>query len=571
MLKKKYPSKPFKKLKAKYVHPNQIIKNRMEEEGKYNKAIYEMIENPNHLHLEYVSIYKPKFRPLKGIYDKNQLLFAHDLNLFRKSFYNFEKKNSKVKTILEKSEDKNNENNFIEKYKIFKLKADNKYFNDKKLLKELRESIEKHNIIVPELDENKNLFGNNLLLVKEDNINKFFSYNMGTQKGDSKAFNYMSKLNKILSSNKKRNQGGFNLYEDEQGIKFNNSLFNDFSISNDQLFRNKKDISKIEESETIKDININETLKNLKEIDDFIKLDNKEYFELLNNKKSRKIFINKNLNNNYKGEFHKSIFNLPKTTMNKSSQSINEEENYKNYDRKKVNKSLTILNKDMNLVYRNFDASKKLLSFFNNKSDNLNICNKKIISKNISDYNSMNNKNLIKIKKIYLNRKNSQKSINTIDSGTSTICPNTSYGKFFQARKKNTKPKTLKFTSRSRSILSSKSDYDAEIIYEKIRKSEDSLKHNDMIKRYLKKKKSGENIFDFSLFDVFNNYYKMQKAVYGEDFIDQNIRLKRDTMMKLESIDKFKKYSNNTNMQIENIKFKIEKMMNKISFPFKED
>ena len=116
------------------MHPNEIIKNRMEEEGRYNKAVSEMIANPHHLHLEYITAYKPKFRPIKGIYDKQKLKFAYDLNDFRKTFYNFEQKNMKTKKIYYKLEDKDKENNFLEKYKLFKNRADNKIFNDKKLL-----------------------------------------------------------------------------------------------------------------------------------------------------------------------------------------------------------------------------------------------------------------------------------------------------------------------------------------------------------------------------------------------------------------------------------------------------
>ena len=543
------------------MHPNEIIKNRMEEEGRYNKAVSEMIANPHHLHLEYITAYKPKFRPIKGIYDKQKLKFAYDLNDFRKTFYNFEQKNMKTKKIYYKLEDKDKENNFLEKYKLFKNRADNKIFNDKKLLEELKEDIEKNNIKVPNLDLNKNLFDNDLLLVKQENINKFLSYKMGTQKGDNKAFNYMSKINKILTNKKSSGQGVFDLFDDEQEIKNDNSLFSDFSFKNEQILRDKKDISKIDSFETIKKININETLKNLKEIDDLINSDSKDYAEKIDNEKVEKNFKIKNQKNDFKSTF----LNLSKTTMNKSFYSIKEEGRNNNYDRKKLNKSLTLVNKNMNL-YRKIDMTKKS-TFYNYRNEDILNPYKKIVKINKSDYNSMDKKDLIKLKKIYLNRKNSQKSLNTIDSRMSTIYPSTTYGKFFPRRKLDTKPKTLKFISRSKSIISSKSNNEAEKVYDKIRSTDDSSKYNDMIKRFLKNKYSSSNIFDFSVFDIFNNYYYIQKSINRVDFIGKNIRLKRASMMDLESIDKFKKFSNTTNLEIKNIKNKMEKMMNKISFP----
>ena len=568
-LNKRLP-KLTKKLKVKKIHPNEIIKNRMEEEGKYHKAISEMIANPHHLHLEYITIYKPKFRPIKGIYDKQKLLLAHELNAFRKTFYSFEQKNIQNKKIYSKFEDKSKENNFLEKYKLFKNRADNKYFNDKELLKELREDIEKNNIKVPDLDLNKNLFDNNLLLVKEENINKFLSYNFGTQKGDNKAYNYISKINKILSKNKKSGQGVFNLFDDEQEVKNNNSLFNDYSFKNGQILRDKKEMSLIDESENVKNINVNETLKNLKEIDEFINSDNKEYSEQFDNEISEQNFKIKNQKKDFKTDFHKTFFNLPKTTMNKSFYSIKEEGREKIFDKKRLNKSLTLVNKNMN-IYRKNDITKKFSSFYNKKDDEIFNHDKGIIKHNKSDYNSMDKADLIKLKKIYLNRKSSQKSLNTIDSRTSTIYPSTTYGKFFPKRKLDTKPKTLKFISKSKSILSSKSTDEAEKVYEKIRNTDDSSKYNDMIKKYLKNKYSSQKIFDFSVFDIFNNYYYMQKNINKQDFIGKNIRLKRASKMDLESIDKLKHFSSTTNFGINKIKNKMERMMNKISFPNEEE
>jgi hypothetical protein len=47
--------------------------------------------------------------------------------------------------------------------------------------------------------------------------------------------------------------------------------------------------------------------------------------------------------------------------------------------------------------------------------------------------------------------------------------------------------------------------------------------------------------------------------------------MKKASMMDLESIEKLKGYSTTTNLLIENLKKKMELMMNKIAFPIKDN
>ena len=558
--------KSIKNIKKKYIHHNKIIEDRMEKEGKYNKAVYEMIKNPNHINFEYISKYKPKFRAIKGIYDQKELLLADELNFFRKSFYDFEKKNFKIKKIFKSyKDDRKNKNNFLEKYKIFKNRTENKYFNDREMLKELKAELEKNNIKVPNLDLNKNLFDKNLLLVKKENIGNFLSYKMGSQKGDNKAFNYIFKINKILSNEDNKNIQGFNLFDEEHEIN-NNCLEQEY------LLFGKKDISKDKVLEPEKVVSkINETLNNLKEVDKFLneeKKEEKDFFQKLDDGRSNKISDN-DKNNICRQNFQRTFLKLPNKAMNKNFNSIDEERD-KSFNKRTLNKSLTLMHSNIKL-YKQMHNSRKSL-FFNNINQNNFNSNKKDILLNKSDYNSMDKKDLVKIKKVYLNRNNSQKSLNsnTIDSRMSTIYPNTSYDKFFNKRKTNEKPKTLKMISRSKSLLSPKID-ELENVYEKVKSLEDSSIYNDMMKNYLRKKNVRGNLSEFTIFDVFNNYHKMHHTIYREDFIKKNISLKRDVMMDLDTIDKLKHSSSTTNLQIKNIKVKMEKMMNKITFPIHEE
>ena len=63
----------------------------------------------------------------------------------------------------------------------------------------------------------------------------------------------------------------------------------------------------------------------------------------------------------------------------------------------------------------------------------------------------------------------------------------------------------------------------------------------------------------------------MRQKFNKEDFLNKNIRMKKASMMDLESIDKLKGYSTTTNLQIENLKKKMELRMNKIAFPIKDN
>ena len=549
--------------KRKYIHPNRIIKKRMSEEGKFDTTIFEMLKHPTHLQLEFVSNHKPRIQPIKGNHDMQKILLAKELNNFRKSYYDFERKNLKIKKIFKKYESElHNKNNFLEKYKIFKNKIDNKYFNDRKFLNELKGELEKKNIKVPDIDLNKNLFDKNLLLVKQENIEKFLNYQLGSEKGDNKAYNYISKLNKLLSNKGNRNILGFDLFEEE------NELFHNKPLRNEHLLKNSNDISKDEILSPEKQIKkINETLKNLNEIDKFLNSEEKENFQLINNeqfqntsKLSQKKFILRN-------DFQKTFLRLPNTTMNKSFHSVNDS-NIISKNKNRLNKSLTLVNNN-NSIFNKMNNSRKSL-FFNNSYENLQNSNEKDLAFNKSDYNSMDKKDLIKIKKVYLNKKNNQNINNSysIDSKMSTLYPNTSYDKFFQGRKTINRPKALTLLPKSKSVLIDKQS-ELENVYDKVINSGNSQIYNNMMKNYLSKKNTEDNLSEFTVFDIFNNYFKAHKSIFKGDYLGINIQLKRESMMDLQSIDKLKIYSKSTNTQMKSIKNKMEKMMNKISFQFK--
>jgi len=163
----------------------------------------------------------------------------------------------------------------------------------------------------------------------------------------------------------------------------------------------------------------------------------------------------------------------------------------------------------------------------------------------------------------------------------STLYPNTSYDKFFPNGKPNANQfkriKKVKILSQSNSLPNIDQNIqinEIENIYDTLRNGENTLNHKEIIKiikNYLRPKNVEEKISDFSVLDIIDNYYKMRQKFNKEDFLNKNIRMKKASMMDLESIDKLKGYSTTTNLQIENLKKKMELMMNKIAFPIKDN
>ena len=420
------------------------------------------------------------------------------------------------------------------------------------------------------------LFDNNLLLVKQKNIKRFLESNIGNEKGENKAYNYINKVNYILSHKKDNNQDGFDYDFNNNQKRFSSSV--SYSFGNEFLLKDRNNISRFESTNNKKNIsNIDKTLQSLKDIDAFINMDNQEYFEFLKRRKLEKAQTLIQPEIILSPEMNKSFYGFPKTSKNKIFQLKNEEK--ENFNKKKYNKSYSLVNKKQKLFKPNI-LKKAILK----KNISLKNYNKDISSLNISDYSSIDKTNLIKIKKLFLNKKNSIKrtqSINTIDSKMSTLYPNTSYDKFFPNGKPNTNQfkriKKVKILSQSNSLPNIDQNIqinEIENIYDTLRNGENTLNHNEIIKiikNYLRSKNVEEKISDFSVIDIIDNYYKMRQKFNKEDFLNKNIRMKKASMMDLESIDKLKGYSTTTNLQIENLKKKMELMMNKIAFPIKDN
>ena len=570
--------KTIKNSKSQYIHPNQIIKLRMEQEGKFIKAVSEMIQNPRHLYLEYITKNKPKLNITRGIRDQSKLFLSHELNSFRETVYDINQRN----LILKKQKYKpfkENEKSFIEQYQIFKKYGNKKILNDKKLLKDLRYNLIEKNIKAPLLNSQKNLFNKNLLLQRKENIEDFLSYKAGTIKGNCKAFKYLDKLNQTVSEKVKNNINITKFYQNE-GININNNKGK--KKTNDKYFFLKEQLlkdnnTKLDISDTKDEIiNVEESLNELKNLDEFYNMNNQDYIDLLNQKKKGMI------QNSHKNtilsipEFNKSISVLHKSSVDDVSQTLFDDNKYRNIPIKYLSNSFTKINKRSD-ISRKINLKRTLY-----KTNNILKFPKNLNSPNKSEEGSMNMSDKsdsikkIKIKKFNLNKNHRKKSINSIDSRMSTIYPSTTYHKYFNKANKNINKKKSQFLSKSSSTFDfnkiNSEKEDTQIVYDTIKQTDNSLIYDDMIKNYFRKKVGNEKQkqLEYSKFDIFHEYKLMTKKFYWKDFIGKNIKMKKDINFELDTIDKFNKISTTTNFQVKKIKEKVEKIMDSLSEPIKE-
>ena len=570
--------KTIKNSKSQYIHPNQIIKLRMEQEGKFIKAVSEMIQNPRHLYLEYITKNKPKLNITRGIRDQSKLFLSHELNSFRETVYDINQKHLNIKKEKYKPF-KENEKSFIEQYQIFKKYANKKILNDKKLLKDLRYNLIEKNIKAPLLNSQKNLFNKNLLLQRKENIEDFLSYKAGTIKGNCKAFKYLDKLNQTVSEKVKNNINITKFYQNE-GININNNKGK--KKTNDKYFFLKEQLlkdnnTKLDISDTKdKIINVEESLNELKNLDEFFNMNNQDYIDLLNQKKKGMI------QNSHKNtilsipEFNKSISVLHKSSVDDVSQTLFDDNKYRNIPIKYLSNSFTKINKRSD-ISRKINLKRTLY-----KTNNILKFPKNLISPKKSEEGSMNMSDKsdsikkIKIKKFNLNKNHRKKSINSIDSRMSTIYPSIIYHKFFNKANKNINKKKSQFLSKSSSTFDfnkiNSEKEDTQIVYDTIKQTDNSLIYDDMIKNYFRKKVGNEKQkqLEYSKFDIFHEYKLMTKKFYWKDFIGKNIKMKKDIDFELDTIDKFNKISTTTNFQVKKIKEKVEKIMDSLSEPIKE-
>lgn len=309
--------------------------------------------------------------------DKKQHLIDN-INSFRKIYFNY---NKSVKYSLDEMNNMSKENReFTQRYNQMKrLRMPNRL-----LFSDIKGEYEKQNYVLPKLEENNNLFKQNLLLSNNDtDLQKFIRYGYGTSKSNNKSLSFLRKMDNELNDDLK----------DESQIFAMN-----FANNPNIIFRRRRNYMRISKSVLKewmtykKDIRrVQKTIDSLQDIDYFFNSDNKDYLDTL------RYFDSGNTSANYS------------TSLGNNNSSV--------FD--KLNR---VNNKTKRLSLRNIS---KYTSDENDKTKNRNsrFFGASTIN-NFSGSNSLENKSLAKlikkpkkkkkIQKKYITRKNYKKTLETL-------------------------------------------------------------------------------------------------------------------------------------------------------------
>ena len=516
--------------------------------GKFvsRQSLSDKFNKDNQKKFNYITIYKPRLTPIKGVKENDKKYLIKDANSFKNTYYNNGQKSlfEKIrKTYIEPY-------NFAKNYKIFKDRTD-KFFGEKEMLEDIEKKLKEKNIQVTSLNkDNYNLFNGNLLLSKNKNITKFINNHISSEKSDIKSLTYLNKLDKILST-KLIGKLGVNKKE------LNKEIYNNLKWV--RMLYNEKN-SEYMDNVILKGMGISKSQSNIKsDIDSSIANDIKDInidLENQSNSIDNNIKIIKNNDNgDIKGKalhsklFHKGLLPLPKSIENKRNNSIkstilvnDDEEKKMNYNHTKLKiKSNNKMNKNRIIKYNN-SISKKL----GNKTSKLE--NKKYSDKSLPNFNQnnyiiRNNKNIKLSKKKSIGSNKSQDIPNIT---LSTLHQNNSYDKIFKPivynKDKNiTNLKDIK-------IFNNNEKYSTEKLYNTIKNLDDSLKCTQLIQEY--KNKNIDININYSIKDVLFNYKDFRCKIFNNDVIKKNIDLKKQNLIGLDSLNKLKDFYHRTNLKI---------------------
>ena len=547
---------------------------------------------------------KPKLTPIKDIKDEKKIKLIENVNSFRKILYDYNKSQKypkKDEINIYKGQKKYN---FYEKYKIIK---NNESLGEKQMLDELETLYKNKDISVPSITKNdNNLFKGNLLLLNAKNIKNSILYQLTSDKSNKNSMSFLKKIqnkinNQILGKPPlpkiKKIKEGFNaeILKDPKDTKDNNNN------KIEKIFFNKKNIEEISKSQNY--INsIKETINTIDDIDYFFDSNNKDYFNYLKNPNSKistrvnsalGVFplTNTNLNNNINNSAI-NIYNL-KNNFIFNNQDTNKNNN-SSLDIFKINLNTKSFSefKDSN---KNNEKNNKVISF---KFDDKIISNtvKNNDRNNSVDYSKIRqidfprSPNLIKIKKINLNRRK-EKSKTCLNLNLNSTTKNKSPNLKVQiverpvARKRSSinynqinitldklssnnpmeKRKSLPY------IYGPKPMYDAKLIveklYDKIKDKDDTLEYDDLIKNYLKNKRYNLEA-KISPCDICNNYQVVRENIVRNDFLKRNIRLKKISGFDdSASFEKMRSDNEKNKIKINSVADEMNKVFSKLNNP----
>ena len=491
---------------------------------------------------------KPHLTPIndiKEIKDKNEIKLINNIDSFRQIFYEYNK-NQKVPRNNEPKVYRGNKNyNFS---KIYNSIKNVESLGEKEMLEEIKEIYKNNNISLPSIDNtDKNLFSNNLLLTKENNIKNTIMFKLSSDKSNEKSMSYLKKIQKNINN---KILGKQNHFLPKMQNRYNRYYKNTYIFKNIGTTKNKRESI----PKSIKDINnIKETINTIDDLDYFFESNNQQYLNYLKNPKNSKMSTRVNSAlyekpvtniyndiNIYKLSKNK-IKSLDKNKENKSSFVPNDkidnkvvvaENNINIYDYKSIKNNINILNKNNsmdNITNNNNNKISNLLKIkkinLNDKRDGSQSSKKKV------KINLQKNEQLVPIKKILIKKKVKNNNQKLDLSDKFNIVPN-------KGKKKSIYNYSKKSLKNSKSIV--------EYVYDKIKEKEDYNESSNLIKKYMK-------IRSFSIdskvhpIDICNGYHNVRDYLSRNDFLKKYLKLKETSGYEDTSF---------TNMQNEYYKYK---------------
>ena len=581
---------------------NEILKSHMSaDEIAIHPVIGDLTKKVKRIKFAPLINVKPKLTPIKDIKDEKKIKLIKNVNSFRKILYDYNKsqKYPKKDEINIYKGQKNY--NFYEKYKIIK---NNDTLGEKQMLEELETLYKNKDISVPSVNKNdNNLFKGNLLLLNEKNIKNSILYQLTSDKSNKNSMSFLKKIqtkinNQILGKPPlpkiTKIKEGCNA-EVPKDDKDNNN-------KTEKIFYNKQNIEEISNSHNY--INsIKETINTIDDIDYFFDSNNKDYFNYLKNPNSK---ISTRVNSAL------GVFPLTNTNLNnniKHNSAINIYDLKQNF---KFNNQDTNKNNNSSLDIFKINLNKKRFSDFNDRDKNNEKRNKvinfkfddKILSNTVKNNNRNNsvdyskigqidftkNPNLIKIKKINLNRKaeKSKTSLNlNLNSTKNNKSPNLkvqiverpvarkrssiNYNQINITLDKSSSNYPMERRKSLPYIYGPKPMYDPKLIveklYDKIKDKDDTLEYDYLIKNYLKNRRYNLEA-KISPSDVCNNYQVVRENIVRNDFLKRNMRLKKISGFDdSASFEKMKSDYEKNKFKINNVADEMNKVFSKLNNP----
>ena len=454
----------------------KILQSRISKEDILkNPGLKNALENDKHMRLEFLSSVKPNMMSSDGYKSEKRKNIIKDMNTFKDIYYKDYMSN---KHQLEKIYKISNENSvFLNHFSGF-----NKYYNNenqKEILNNIQLEYKKKTGFAPIIKENGNLFSSSILLQNDKDLRQYISLDMDTIKKDKNSLSFMKNVRNRIKLNGSNNNKNIENIGNQEIAKFN-----------DKPTINENDKKKIEEKKSIimprdtyEDINdlqneIIKTTESFNSIDDlnfFLNTNNQQYFNYIGNLGSRQS----------SGQASTRVNSgIPKFSDIRINDDIN---NFRPNRRNNTKPSLYNINNNIQKIYKANNTFDNINNENNKKSKNHNSLVLPYIN-NIRSYNntiqneSMEDSDNIKYRKNTLDYikiaepKNSDISIQVNDETNKDIKNNS---KIIEKKRFSIKKR--------KSISLKKHPIALENLYEKLSKTDESIKYNKEIKNYLKK------------------------------------------------------------------------------------